>query len=93
MLKIEDQLDKYPGTLSGGQAQRADIARAIVRKPEILLLDEPFSSLDQQLKEELMEEMKRIQKKMGMTMIFVTHDETEANILSDKIIYLNHSEF
>ena len=91
LLKIEDQLDKYPGTLSGGQAQRADIARAIVRKPEILLLDEPFSSLDQQLKEELMEEMKRIQKKMGMTMIFVTHDETEANILSDKIIHLNHS--
>ena len=88
LLKIEDQLNQYPGTLSGGQAQRADIARAIVRKPQILLLDEPFSSLDQNLKQELMEEMKRIRSELDMTMNFVTHDEAEAQFFSDRIIRL-----
>ncbi len=84
-LHIEDQLNKYPGALSGGQQQRAGIARALIRKPEILLLDEPFSSLDRELKEELIDEISAIRKDGGMTMIYVTHDESEAERIADRI--------
>ena len=89
MMKIKDQLEKYPGTLSGGQARRAGFARAIIRDPKILLLDEPFSSLDKDLKEELIKEVRNIQKERGMTMICVTHDEYEAKLLSDRTILLH----
>ena len=89
MMKIKDQLEKYPGTLSGGQARRAGFARAIIRDPKILLLDEPFSSLDKDLKEELIKEVRNIQKDRGMTMICVTHDEHEAELLGDRIVLLH----
>ncbi len=88
-LHIEHLLERYPGQLSGGERQRASIARAIVRKPSILLLDEPFSSLDARLSEELCEEMIRLQKQSGMTMIMVTHDQKEAMRTGDVIALMN----
>lgn len=88
MLKIEDQLKKYPRTLSGGQAQRVNIARALIRRPELFLLDEPFSSLDKELKYELIDEMLAIQKQTGMAMVYVTHDGDEAERFSARIIAL-----
>lgn len=91
LLHIGDQLNKYPGALSGGQLQRAGIARAIVRKPEILLLDEPFSSLDKPLREELIRELDLIRKTSGMTMIYVTHDVEEIRGYADRFAELNKS--
>ena len=89
LLRIEDQLDKYPGALSGGQLQRAGIARAIVRKPEILLLDEPFSSLDKPLRAQLIGELDAIRRQNGMTLIYVTHDVDEIRDYADRIAELN----
>ena len=88
LLHIETQLNKYPGALSGGQLQRAGIARAIVRRPEILLLDEPFSSLDKPLRAELIQELDRIRRDRGMTMIYVTHDVDEIRDYADSIVEL-----
>ena len=88
LLHIEEQLDKYPGALSGGQLQRAGIARAIIRKPEILLLDEPFSSLDKPLRAELIQELDRIRRDRGMTMVYVTHDVDEIRDYADSIVEL-----
>jgi len=88
LLHIETQLNKYPGALSGGQLQRAGIARAIVRRPEILLLDEPFSSLDKPLRAELIQELDRIRRDRGMTMIYVTHDVDEIRDCADSIVEL-----
>ncbi len=89
LLRIEEQLDKYPGALSGGQLQRAGIARAIVRKPEILLLDEPFSSLDKPLRAQLIGELDAIRRQNGMTLIYVTHDVDEIRDYADRIAELN----
>jgi len=88
LLHIETQLNKYPGALSGGQLQRAGIARAIVRRPEILLLDEPFSSLDKPLRAELIQELDRIRRDRGMTMIYVTHDVDEIRECADAVVEL-----
>lgn len=88
-LHIEHLLERYPGQLSGGERQRASIARAIVRRPSTLLLDEPFSSLDARLSEELCDEMIRLQKNSGMTMIMVTHDQKEAMRMGDVIALMN----
>jgi len=88
LLHIREQLDRYPGALSGGQLQRAGIARALVRKPEILLLDEPFSSLDKPLRAELIQELDRIRRDRGMTMIYVTHDVDEIRECADAVVEL-----
>lgn len=82
--------ERRPATmLSGGQQQRVALARALVSKPEVLLLDEPFSNLDAQLREDMRFEVKELQQNLGLTMVFVTHDQHEAIVLSDRIIVMN----
>lgn len=88
LVNLADHKDKYPYELSGGQQQRVAIARAIAPKPEILLLDEPFSNLDANLQEKIRDEIKEILKKAGITSIFVTHDRQDAKVLADKVIVL-----
>ena len=88
MLKIEDLLDRYPSKLSGGQRQRVAIARAICKSSKLILMDEPFSNLDAQLKEDLLQEIKALQKKLNLMIIYVTHDQKEAFALADKLIVM-----
>ncbi len=75
--------------LSGGQRQRVAIARAIINRPKLLLLDEPLGALDLQLRRQMQEELKHLQKKLGMTFIYITHDQEEASFLSDRIVVMN----
>ncbi len=88
ILKIEDFLDARPGELSGGQRQRVAMARALVRKPRLFLLDEPLSNLDAQLRAETRIELKRLQQKLGITTVYVTHDQVEAMTLGQRIAVL-----
>lgn len=88
MMQITDLLRRKPGQLSGGQQQRVAIARALVKEPQILLLDEPFSNLDARLRIELRDEIRSIQKRLGITTIFVTHDQEEAMSISDRILLM-----
>jgi multiple sugar transport system ATP-binding protein len=85
MLSIENLLDRKPAELSGGQRQRVAIARALVRNPDLFLLDEPLSNLDAQLRTSMRAELKRLQRDTGVTTIYVTHDQTEAMTLGDRI--------
>ncbi len=85
LVEIQDYLDRKPSELSGGQQQRVAIARALVKKPRILLLDEPLSNLDARLRLQTREELKRIQRRTGITTIFVTHDQEEALSICDEI--------
>lgn len=80
------------GELSGGQQQRVALARALVLQPKILLLDEPFSNLDAKLKIAMREEIKELQKRLGISMIFVTHDQEEALSISDRIVVMSNGE-
>lgn len=89
LTNIEDLSNKKPGTLSGGQQQRVAITRALVQEPEVLLLDEPLSNLDARLRLKIREEIRRLVKEVGITTIFVTHDQEEALSISDKIILMN----
>ncbi|MGX8714599.1 MAG: ABC transporter ATP-binding protein [Lachnospiraceae bacterium] len=84
---------KYPGQLSGGQQQRIAIARSLLLKPSLLLLDEPFSALDAKIRQQMREELKKIQRDLGITVIFVTHDQEEAMSLSDRIVVMNKGKF
>ena len=84
-MRIEEFVDRYPSELSGGQQQRVAIARAIVSEPEVLLLDEPLSNLDAKLRVEMRSEIKRLHQELGTTIIYVTHDQTEALTMSTKI--------
>lgn len=88
----EDQLQKKVSELSGGQQQRVAIARALVMQPKILVLDEPLSNLDAKLRIQLRNELKNLQKKFGITTIYVTHDQEEALTLSDRIAVFNRGE-
>jgi multiple sugar transport system ATP-binding protein len=85
MLGIKNLLDRKPAELSGGQRQRVAIARALVRKPDLFLLDEPLSNLDAKLRTSMRAELKRLQRDTGVTTIYVTHDQTEAMTLGDRI--------
>lgn len=89
MMQITDLLHRKPSQLSGGQQQRVAIARALVKEPKILLLDEPFSNLDARLRIELRDDIRALQKKLGITTIFVTHDQEEAMSISDRILLMN----
>ncbi len=89
LLRIEHLLDRYPGQLSGGQQQRVAIARALVKEPQVLLLDEPLSNLDALLRVSVRSELKRLQKNLGITAIYVTHDQAEAMALADRIAIIN----
>lgn len=89
MMQITDLLYRKPSQLSGGQQQRVAIARALVKEPKILLLDEPFSNLDARLRIELRDDIRALQKKLGITTIFVTHDQEEAMSISDRILLMN----
>jgi iron(III) transport system ATP-binding protein len=77
--------DRYPGQLSGGQQQRVALARALVRNPKVLLLDEPLSNLDAKLREKMRFEIKSLARRMGITSVYVTHDQAEAMVISDRI--------
>jgi len=79
---------RYPRELSGGQQQRVALARALVTEPRVLLLDEPLSNLDALLRDEMRVELKRLQERLGITMIFVTHDQAEALVLSDRVVVM-----
>lgn len=85
MVRLASYEKRYPKELSGGQQQRVSLARALVIKPKVLLLDEPLSNLDAKLRQEMREEIVEIQKKVGITTIFVTHDQEEALAISDRI--------
>lgn len=88
-LEISELLDAKPSELSGGQRQRVALGRAIVRRPNVLLLDEPLSNLDALLRISMRSELKHIQRRLGVTTIYVTHDQTEAMSMGDKIAVLN----
>lgn len=89
LVRLEDLSDRAISALSGGQQQRVAVARAIVVKPALLLLDEPFSALDRKLRETMQIEMRALLRQLGITCIFVTHDQEEALILSDRIAVMN----
>lgn len=85
LMKIENLADRYPSQLSGGQQSRVALARALIKKPSLLFLDEPFAALDALTKEELQQDLLTLCKKQQMTVLFVTHDITEAVFLSDYV--------
>jgi spermidine/putrescine ABC transporter ATP-binding subunit len=89
MVQLEGYENRYPRQMSGGQQQRIAMARALVFEPEIMLLDEPLSNLDAKLREEMRFQFTELQKKLGITAVYVTHDQAEALVISDKIVILN----
>ncbi len=90
MVRLEHLADRKPSNLSGGQQQRVALARAIVNEPLVLLLDEPFSALDYKLRCQMQLEIKRIQRKLGITFVFVTHDQEEAFAMSDRVVVMDN---
>ena len=91
-VKLGGLGDRYPGQLSGGQQQRVALARALVLNPEILLLDEPLSNLDAKIRVQVRAEIRKLQKELGITTIYVTHDQEEALTLSDRIAVFNQGK-
>jgi len=89
LVQLEDYAKRKPDQLSGGQKQRIAIARALVNNPKVLLLDEPLGALDQKLRKQMQVELKHLQKQLGITFIFVTHDQEEALTMSDRIAVMN----
>jgi multiple sugar transport system ATP-binding protein len=90
LLRITHLLDRKPKQLSGGEAQRVALGRAIVRNPRVFLMDEPLSNLDAKLRIYMRAELKRLQKDLGITTIYVTHDQVEAMTMADKVAIMNH---
>jgi len=89
MLDIPDLLDRKPGELSGGQQQRVALGRAIVRQPEVFLMDEPLANLDAKLRSEMRSELQQLQQQLDVTTVYVTHNQTEAMTMGDRIAVLN----
>ncbi|WP_254767971.1 ABC transporter ATP-binding protein [Salinilacihabitans rarus] len=92
MMGIGELLDRKPGELSGGQQQRVALGRAIVREPSVFLMDEPLSNLDAKLRAEMRTELQRLQEELGTTTVYVTHDQTEAMTMGDRIAILDDGE-
>lgn len=93
LIKMSGMDKKYPGQMSGGQQQRIAIARSLLLKPDVLLLDEPFSALDAKIRSQMREELRKIQLDLNITVVFVTHDQEEAMALSDRIVVMNKGSF
>ncbi|AOT69431.1 ABC transporter ATP-binding protein [Geosporobacter ferrireducens] len=93
LIELEEKENHYPRQLSGGQQQRVALARALVTEPKVLLLDEPLSALDAKIRKNLRYQIRKIQKELNITTIFVTHDQEEALILSDRIFLMNNGQF
>jgi putative spermidine/putrescine transport system ATP-binding protein len=92
MVRLQGYGDRRPGQLSGGQRQRVALARAIINRPKVLLLDEPLGALDLKLRESMQEELKALQKSLGITFIFVTHDQGEALSMADRVAVFDHGK-
>lgn len=92
LIHLESYADRYPYQLSGGQQQRVALARALAIRPRLLLLDEPLSALDAKIRLELRQEIRRIQQTLGITTIYVTHDQEEALSLSDRVVVMNQGQ-
>ena len=86
LVRIEQLSDRYPHELSGGEQQRVALARALVGQPRVLLLDEPLSSLDPELRDTLRGELARLQRTLGVTTVYVTHDRDDAAVLADRVV-------
>lgn len=93
LVEMESYIDRYPHELSGGQQQRIALARTLVYEPKLLLLDEPLSNLDAKLRNRARRWLKKLQKRLGLTTIYVTHDQSEALSLSDRIAVMNNGRF
>ena len=89
LVELNDFAGRYPQQLSGGQCQRVALARSLVTRPRLLLLDEPLSALDARIRKHLREQIRSIQQELGLTTIFVTHDQEEALVMSDRIVLMN----
>lgn len=89
LVGLDQQADRYATKLSGGQRQRVALARAIVYEPKVILFDEPLSNLDAKLREQMRDEIVRLQKEVGITSIFVTHDQSEALVMSDRVVVMD----
>lgn len=92
IFKLGDELKRYPGALPPGTTQKVSLARAVVRDPAVLLLDEPLSAIDEQFREEMRWELGHLQRELGVTTIYVTHDQREAMSLADRIVLMNNSK-
>lgn len=92
LVELNEFAHRYPHQLSGGQCQRVALARSLVTRPRLLLLDEPLSALDARIRRHLREQIRRIQRELNLTAIFVTHDQEEALTLSDRIVLMNKGE-
>lgn len=92
MVELEQLAERKPSALSGGQQQRVALARAIVIEPDVLLFDEPLSNLDAKLRESVRVEIRNLQKRLGITSIYVTHDQAEALVISDRVVVMNQGK-
>lgn len=92
IVRLTGYGDRSPSQLSGGQQQRVALARALVYEPEIVLMDEPLGALDRQLRDHMQQEIKRIHEQLGITIVYVTHDQTEALTMSDRIAVFNEGK-
>ena len=90
LCRLTEQADRYPKQISGGQAQRCALGRALAPNPEVLLLDEPLSALDALVRGRLRDEIRRIQQRVGITALYVTHDQSEAMAIADRVAVMNH---
>ena len=90
MVRLADLIDRKPSQLSGGQRQRVALARALINSPRVLLLDEPLSALDLKLREAMQVELKALQRQLGITFVFVTHDQGEALSMADRVAVFNN---